>query len=83
VFRDHLEHEVQGGDEDDFRLNYEPAWAEEVFEQAWTVSAEILVFALALKLPPGLGIANLPKELRDPHCPRRIRVIVHPDMIPK
>jgi hypothetical protein len=79
-FRDSLEHEAKLGEEDKFLPNYRPAWAEEVFERAWKVSVEILVIALALRLPQGLGIANLPKEFRDEDHPQRIRVIVHPDM---
>jgi hypothetical protein len=79
-FRDSLEHESKPGEEDKFLPNYQPVWAEEVFERAWKVSVDVLVIALALKLPRGLGIANLPKEFRDEEHPQRIRVIVHPEM---
>jgi hypothetical protein len=55
---------------------YQPDNAEALFDSVWRTSADILVMLLALHLPQGVGLVEIPVAERTAQNPRRFRWII-------
>lgn len=66
---DYLEHQkIKAKDIASF---YSLERAEMLFKDVWTSIEEILVLLMAAKLPPGIGLREIPEAERDPGSPKR------------
>jgi hypothetical protein len=74
-FRNHfLEHRQD--EPDKFRDFYQPERAEALFDAVWRTTADILVTILAMHLPPGVGLIEIPVAQRSSENPRRFRFVI-------
>jgi hypothetical protein len=69
-----LEHRKEGPER--FADFYEPDNAEALFDPVWRTIAEILVVLLAMRLPPGVWLGEVPVAQRTEQNPRRFRWVI-------
>jgi len=69
-FRNHfLEHRQE--EPEKYKVFYQPGSAEALFDSVWRTTADILVTLLAMLLPPGVGLVEIPVAERTGQTPRR------------
>jgi hypothetical protein len=69
-----LEHRQE--EPEKFRIFYQPDSAEALFDSVWRTTADILVMLLAMHLPPGVGLVEIPVAERTAQNPRRFRWVI-------
>jgi len=75
-----LEHRQE--EPEKFSVFYQPESAEALFDSVWRTTADILVMLLAIQLPPGVGLEEIPATKRTAQNPRRFRWVIpsQPDL---
>jgi len=74
-FRNHfLEHRQE--EPEKYKIFYQPDSAEALFDSVWRTTADILVMLLAMHLPPGVGLEEIPVAERTAQNPRRFRWVI-------
>ncbi len=69
-----LEHRQE--EQEKFSVFYQPESAEALFDSVWRTTADILVMLLAIHLPPGVGLEEIPATERTAQNPRRFRWVI-------
>jgi len=69
-----LEHRQE--EPEKFRIFYQPDSAEALFDSVWRTTADILVMLLAMRLPLGVGLVEIPVAERTAQNPRRFRWVI-------
>jgi hypothetical protein len=69
-----LEHRQE--EPEKFKIFYQPDSAEALFDSVWRTAADILVMLLALHLPQGVWLVEIPVAKRTAQNPRRFRWVI-------
>jgi hypothetical protein len=74
-FRNHfLEHRQE--EPEKYKIFYQPDSAEALFDSVWRTTADILVTLLAMHLPPGVGLMEIPVAQRSAQNPKRFSFVI-------